>query len=162
MDFANLTTRFCEAACRGGAELAALFTEDGVYHDGFYGEFRGRAAIVDMIDNHFQRDARDFEWRMYEPVFAGDIGYARYMFGYTSKIPGSQDRRVVFAGMSQFRLEGELIKTYTEIFDAGLGMAQLGFNADRMAKRARRAAENLRAQEQAETFLKGAPVLIPN
>jgi hypothetical protein len=63
--------------------------------------------------------------------------------------------------MSQFRLDGELIKNYTEIFDPGLGMAQLGFNADRIAKRARRAAENLRAQSDAEPSLKGAPVLIP-
>lgn len=162
MDFANLTARFSDAACRGGAELAVLFTEDGIYHDGFYGEFRGRTAIADMIDSHFQRDAEDFDWRMYEPVFADDIGYARYMFGYTSRIPGCEGRRVVFTGMSQFKLEGGLIKNYTEIFDAGLGMAQLGFGADRIAKRARRAAENLRAQEQAEPFLKGAPVLIPH
>ena len=40
-------------------------------------------------------------------------------------------------------------------------MAQLGFSPERIAKRARRAAENLRAQDDIEPFLKGAPVLIP-
>jgi len=161
MNFAVLTKRFCDAACTGGAELAALFAEDGVYHDGFYGAFTGRPAITDMIDNHFNRDAEDFVWQMYEPALAGDLGYARYMFGYTSRIAGCEGRRVVFTGMSQFRLDGDLIKNYTEIFDAGLGMAQLGFGTDRIAKRARRAAENLRGLPESEPFLKDAPVLIP-
>ncbi len=162
MDFNKLTAGFCNAACTGGAELAALFTDDGVCHDGFYGAFKGRAAITDMIDIHFQRDAEDLVWRMYEPVLAGNLGYARYMFGYTSRIAGCEGRRVVFSGMSQFRLDGDLIKNYTEIFDPGLGMAQLGFNPDRIAKRARRAGENLRGQPEAKPFLKGAPVLIPD
>lgn len=162
MDFAALTKDFCHAACTGGAELAKLFTEDGVYHDGFYGAFDGRAAITDMIDNHFQRDAEDFVWEMYEPALAGDLGYARYMFGYTSRISGCEGRRVVFTGISQFRLDSGLIKNYTEIFDAGIGMAQLGFSGDRIAKRALRTAENLRAQPDEKQFLKEASVQIPS
>ena len=39
-----------QAICRGDAEAAAdCFAENGVYHDGFYGEFKGRAAIADMV-----------------------------------------------------------------------------------------------------------------
>ena len=60
MDFPDLTKRFCHAACSGGAELAALFTEHVGYHDGFYGEFTGREAIAGMIDDYFRCDAEDF------------------------------------------------------------------------------------------------------
>ena len=136
MDFADLTKRFCTAACTGGAELAAVFTEFGTYHDGFYGEFMGRDAIADMIDNYFRRDAEDFVWEMYEQAHGGDIGYARYRFGYTSKLDGHAGTRVVFTGISRFRLEGDLIAHYTEIFDPGVSMTQLGFSAERIAKRA--------------------------
>jgi hypothetical protein len=160
MDFAALTKRFCDSACIGGADLAAVFTEDGTYHDGFYGDFTGRAAITDMIDNHFRRDAQDFVWEMTEPARDGDIGYARYRFGYTSRIPGREGTRVVFTGISRFKLQGDLIEHYTEIFDPGIGMAQLGFDPDRIAKRARRTAQALRDEPESEKFLAGAPAAI--
>ncbi len=138
MDFADLTKRFCDAACAGGAELAALFTEDGIYHDGFYGDFHGRKAIADMIDAHFHGDAEDLVWPMIEPTCFGDRGYSRYLFGYTSRIPGCEGRRVVFEGMSRFHLRDGLVAHYTEIFDPGIGMAQLGFPPERIGKRARK------------------------
>jgi hypothetical protein len=158
MDFVDLTKRFCDAACSGGAELAALFTEGGTYHDGFYGEFTGRPAIAGMIDDLFRRDAEDLMWRMYEPAMSGGIGYARYRFGYSSKIAGREGRRVVFTGIGRFRLDGDLIEHYTEIFDPGIGMAQLGFDAERIVKRARRSAEKLRGDPEMAAFLAGAPV----
>ena len=34
-----------------GAALAALFTEDGVYHDIFYGTFAGRKRIADQTSS---------------------------------------------------------------------------------------------------------------
>ncbi len=41
--FRKLLERMTQAICRGdGAAAAACFIPDGVYHDGFYGEFRGR------------------------------------------------------------------------------------------------------------------------
>ena len=153
-----MTNRFCQAACTSGAELAMLFSESGTYHDGFYGEFIGRAAITDMIDNHFRRDAEDFIWKMSEPAMSDGIGYARYRFGYTSKIAGRTGTRVVFAGMGRFRLEGDLISHYTEIFDPGIGMAQLGFDAERIARRAQRNAQALRNTPEMAPFLAGAPI----
>lgn len=158
MDFADLTKRFCDAACMSGAALAVCFTEDGVYHDGFYGDFAGRDAIAGMIEQYFRRDAEDMVWEMDEPVRDGDIGYARYRFGYTSRIPGCEGRRVIFTGMSRFLLEGDLIKHYMEIFDGSVGMIQLGFSAERIASRARKSAAALRAEPASAIFLKGAAV----
>ncbi len=46
-----------------GRGLAACFTckrQDSIYHDTFYGEFEGRAAIADMLENRFWRNAEGF------------------------------------------------------------------------------------------------------
>ena len=81
MDFAKVLNAFTAAVETGdGAALAALFTEEGVYHDGFYGAFRGRAAIAEMLEEHFWGAAKDFKWDMLDPAMAGQVGYARYLF----------------------------------------------------------------------------------
>ena len=56
---------FCDAVeQRNGKAFAELFTEDGVYHDVFYGAFAGREKIAGMIDDWFYRTATDFRWDM--------------------------------------------------------------------------------------------------
>ncbi|MEL0091445.1 MAG: nuclear transport factor 2 family protein, partial [Rhodospirillales bacterium] len=61
MIFSDLLARFTAAVETGdGTELGKLFTLDGVYHDTFYGEFQGPAAIKNMLENHFWRDAEAF------------------------------------------------------------------------------------------------------
>ena len=62
---------------RNGKAFAELFTEDGVYHDVFYGAFEGRAKIAEMIDDRFYRTATDFRWDMPAPVSDGHTLYAR-------------------------------------------------------------------------------------
>ena len=79
---------FCEAVERhDGATFADLFTEDGVYHDVFYGAFEGRAKIAELIDDWFYRTATDFRWDMHDPVSDGETLYARYTFSYRSILP---------------------------------------------------------------------------
>ena len=135
MDLRALLGRFTAAVEQGDAEaLAQLFTPDGVYVDGFYGPFQGRAAIARMIREHFCGHATDFKWDMLEPVSDGKLGYARYMFSYTSTMPEAKGKRVIFDGMSRFELEGGLIKHYSEMFDAGVALEQLGFAPERIAK----------------------------
>ena len=63
MDATKLLRTFCDAVeQRNGKVLAELFTEDGVYHDVFYGAFEGRAKIAALIDDWFYRTATDFRW----------------------------------------------------------------------------------------------------
>ena len=50
---------------------------------------------------------------------------------------------------------------YTEIFDPGIGMAQLGFPPERIGKRARKSGAVLRARDEMAPFLAGAPVVMP-
>lgn len=139
--FEALLGRMTAAICRGDAEAAAAcFTEDGVYHDGFYGEFRGRAEIARMVREFFYRDARDFEWRLSNAVSDGRTGYARYDFSYVSKLPESAGKKVGFQGISCCALEGDRIRRYEEIFERAPVMAKLGFADARILKAIKRSA----------------------
>ncbi len=65
MSTEKLLRAFCDAVeAHNGKAFAELFTEDGVYHDVFYGAFAGRAKIAEMIDDVFYRTATDFRWDM--------------------------------------------------------------------------------------------------
>ena len=133
--FRSLLDAFAAAAVAGdGARFAALFAEDGCYHDVFYGAFQGRDAIADMIENRFHRDAENFRWDLHDPVRDGDIGYARYVFSYDSKLAGSEGKRALFEGVSIFRLNGDKIRDYREVANAAPGLVALGFAPERVAK----------------------------
>jgi len=138
-DFQALLGRMTAAVCAGDAEgAAACFTPEGVYHDGFYGEFKGRAEIVRMLREFFYRDARDFEWTVSDAVSDGRAGYARYAFSYVSKMPGSEGRRAGFPGVSCCRLEDGLIARYEESFERAPVLVQLGFPEARILKSLKR------------------------
>jgi ketosteroid isomerase-like protein len=155
MSFTDLLARFTAAVEAGdGQALAALFTPDGTYHDTFYGAFTGRDALADMLDNHFWRDAGAFRWDMLDPIEAGGIGYARFLFSYASKLPGVEGKRITFEGMSCFHLEDGLIRHYGETFDQGIALAQTGFPGDRIVRRLEREANALRERAAGTRHLK--------
>jgi len=133
---------------RNGAGFARLFTEDGVYHDAFYGAFEGRARIAELIDDWFYKDARDFLWDMHEPVSDGDTLYARYVFSYVSTLPEAGGRRVVFEGVSIMRLRDGLIREYREVANTGPALLRLGFPPERVAKILSRQDDALRARDE--------------
>ena len=93
MDVTALLKEFCSAVeRRDGKAFASLFTEDGVYHDVFYGAFKGRQKLAEMIDDWFHRSARDFRWDMHRPVSNGEMLYA-----YSSAVGNNGS---AFAGLS--------------------------------------------------------------
>ena len=137
--FQALLERMTQAICSGDAEAAAAcFTDNGVYHDSFYGEFKGRAAIADMVRRHFHGSASDFNWTLSDVVAEGDQGYASYEFSYTSKIAGSEGRRAGFSGICKVRLKDGLIERYEEIFERAQVLARLGFADERIVKSVRK------------------------
>ena len=148
-EFRALLERMSLSICRGdGAAAAACFVPEGIYHDGYYGEFRGREAIRGMVEDHFHANARDFSWALSDALSDGSLAYARYRFSYISKIPGSEGVRVFFSGISQVRLKDGLISRYGEVFDRGIALAQMNFAPERIAKSlARWAAEEKAAQK---------------
>lgn len=150
MAFAELIRRMTAAACEGdGAGVAACFAPDGVYHDVFYGAFKG-ADIARMIEEFFHRDARDFVWDIHDPVDNGAIGYARYVFSFTSKLVGHEGRRACFEGVAICRLEDGLITQYHEVAEATAGLALMGFPDERIAKHAHRMGRFLMARDEAK------------
>src|SRR5436309_13978400 len=105
MEAIALLKKFCSAVeRRDGKAFAALFTEDGVYHDVFYGPFKGRVKIAEMIDDWFHRTARDFRREMFRPVSDGKTLYAYYTFSYVPTLPEANGKRVGFDGVSMKQL----------------------------------------------------------
>src|SRR3954470_6559555 len=127
--------KLCDAGERHeGAAFAALFTEDGVYHDVFYGAFAGRARIAEMIDDWFYRTATDFRWDMHDPVSDGKRLYARYTFSYRSLLPEARGARVMFEGVAIMTLRDGLIAEYHEVANTATGFVDMNFAPERIAK----------------------------
>ena len=134
MTFKTLIQKMTQAAVRGdGPGVAACFCENGIYHDVFYGEFRGN-AIINLIEGHFHRDGKDFQWDLYDPIEQNSIGYARYVFSYSSTLPQAKNRRATFEGVAICRLEAGRIRDYREVANAVTGLHLLGFSPERLSR----------------------------
>jgi hypothetical protein len=152
-DFAQLLERFAAAVERNdGAGLAALFTADGVYEDGFYGAYSGAAAIAGMVA-HFHAAGANFRWEFFDPLSDGRTGYARYRFSYVSAMPGSQGKPVVFEGIGHFVLRDGRIARYCEAFDRGVALAKQGFAAERIKRVLEKAAARQNATPECRAHL---------
>jgi limonene-1,2-epoxide hydrolase len=126
---------FCDAVeQRNGKAFSELFTEDGVYHDVFYGAFAGRAKIAEMIDARFYRTATDFRWDMHAPVSDGRTLYARYTFSYRSTLPEAQGARAMFEGVAIMTLRDGKIALYHEVANTAPGFVDMNFAPERIAR----------------------------
>src|SRR5882757_3496853 len=135
MNISAMLRAFCDAVEQHeGAAFAALFTEDGVYHDVFYGPFAGRAKIAEMIDDWFYRTACDFRWDMHDPVSDGKTLYARYTFSYCSTLPEAKGARAMFEGVAIMRLRDDKIAEYHEVANTATGFVDMNFAPERIAK----------------------------
>ncbi len=134
MDVGAMLREFCEAVeGKDGAALAALFTEDGVYHDLFYGAFTGRARVAELVDHWFYETATDFRWDMHNPVFDGRTLYARYTFSYRSLLPEANGKRAMFEGVAIMQITDGLIAEYREVANPGPAFVDMNFAPGRIA-----------------------------
>jgi len=146
---------FCDAVERhDGKAFAALFTEDGVYHDVFYGAFKGRAGIAEMIDDWFYRNATDFRWDMHQPVSDGTTLYVRYTFSYRSTLPEADGARAMFEGVSIMTFRDGLIADYREVANSAPAFVDMKFAPERIAKIAARQGAGLKARPEMARHLK--------
>ena len=149
MDATALLKEFCSAVeRRDGKAFASLFTEDGVNHDVFYGAFKGREKIAEMIDDWFHRTARDFRWEMFRPVSDGTMLYAYYTFSYVSTLPEAKGKRVGFDGVSIMRLSNGRIAEYREVANSAIGLLDIGFAPERVAKILGKEAKDIKARPE--------------
>ena len=133
--FVTLTEKFTNYICKNDAKnLANLFTYDGVYNDYIYGCFKGRKNIQSLITEYFHRDGENYFWEMYDLVYKDNLGYAKYHFGFSSKLKDFSGKKVVIPGIGFFKLNNGLIKEYSESVNGGLAMIQLGLSNIKMEK----------------------------
>ena len=146
---------FCDAVeQRNGKAFAELFTEDGVYHDVFYGAFEGRAKIAGLIDDWFYRTANDFRWDMHDPVTDGTTLYARYTFSYRSTLPEANGARAMFEGVAIMTLKGGKIVSYHEVANTAPAFVDLKFAPERIAKIVAKQGAVLKARPEMKRHLK--------
>jgi uncharacterized protein (TIGR02246 family) len=135
MNTEQLLRAFCDAVEQhNGKAFAELFTEDGVYHDVFYGAFKGRPDIAKMIDEVFYRTATDFRWDMHSPVTDGKTLYAHYTFSYRSTLPEAKGARVMFEGVAMMKLRDGKILEYHEVANTAPAFVDMNFAPERIAK----------------------------
>ena len=154
MNTTALLRTFCTSVeTRDGKSFADLFTEDGVYHDVFYGAFEGRAKIASMIDDWFYRTASDFRWDMHDPVSNGETLYARYTFSYRSTLPEAKGARAMFEGVAIMQLRDGKITSYHEVANTAPAFVTLNFAPERIAKIVAKQGAELRARPEMKRHL---------
>ena len=135
MNTTTMLRAFCDAVeQRNGKAFAELFTEDGVYHDVFYGAFAGHTKIAEMIDDWFYRTATDFRWDMHAPVSDGHTLYVRYTFSYRSTLPEAEGARAMFEGVAIMQLRDGKIAEYHEVANTAPAFIDIKFAPERIAK----------------------------
>ena len=135
MNTTTMLRAFCDAVeQRNGKAFAELFTDDGVYHDVFYGAFAGHVKIAEMIDDWFYRTATDFRWDMHAPVSDGHTLYVRYTFSYRSTLPEAEGARAMFEGVAIMQLRDGKIAEYHEVANTALAFIDIKFAPERIAK----------------------------
>jgi hypothetical protein len=153
-DFPGLLRRFAAAVvANDGAALAGLFTDDGIYEDGFFGAHQGHVEIARMLAR-FHATGTNYRWDFFDPLADGRIGYARWRFSYASKMPGAEGKPVVFEGTSLFEFRGERIARYSEAFDRGVALVQQEFPAERLKKILHKTAQAQNATPECRDHLK--------
>jgi limonene-1,2-epoxide hydrolase len=151
--FTALLDQFTAAGCADdGARFAELFTENGRYEDDFFGLFRGRAEIAQMLQR-FHDTGEDYRWDFRDLVTDGAIGYATFRFSFRSKMPGYEGKPVLITGISCFRFEEGRVAAYRETFDTGIALAQLGFPPERLKRILDKEAAAQNATPEAEEHL---------
>ena len=154
MDATALLKQFCSAVeRRDGKAFAALFTEEGVYHDVFYGAFKGRVKIAEMIDDVFYRTATDFRWDMHAPISDGKTLYAHYTFSYRSTLPEAKGARVMFEGVAMMKLRDGKILEYHEVANTAPAFVDMNFAPERIAKIFARQGAALKARPEMRRHL---------
>ncbi|OAF09006.1 nuclear transport factor 2 family protein [Bradyrhizobium neotropicale] len=154
MTITAMLRAFCDAVeQRNGKAFAELFTEDGVYHDVFYGTFAGREKIAGMIDDRFYRTASDFRWDMHDPVSDGATLYARYTFSYRSTLPEAGGARAMFEGVAIMTLRDGRIVSYHEVANTAPAFVDLKFAPERIARIVAKQGAELKARPEMQRHL---------
>ena len=148
----------CRAAeARDGKTFASYFSEDGVYHDDFYGSFEGRDRVAEWVVDWLHKDAKNLRWDMLDPVVENGRLYTRYIFSYDSTLPEAKGARAMFEAVSIMKLrEDGKITEYREVVNSGPAFADMDFHPERMFKIFDRKAAAMKKWPEAQRHLSTA------
>lgn len=150
-DIKSMLDAICRAAAQyDGDAIVAFFAPDAVYHDAFYGEFKGRSNIAELYKVLLRKHTSNFTWEMFDPVSDGKNLYARYLISYNSTLPEANNARALMEGVAVATLEAGLIKTYREVINVGTALADMQFVPERMFKIFARQSAALRSRDEAQ------------
>ncbi|HEX7884704.1 MAG TPA: nuclear transport factor 2 family protein [Phenylobacterium sp.] len=135
-----------------GETFADLFTEDGVYHDVFYGAFKGREGL-EAFNRLVFGAGEDYRWDMFDPVTDGRMVYARYVFSYRSTLPEANGARAIFEGVSMIKLRDGKIAEYREIALTAPALVEMNFAPERIARLAAKQGAELKGRAEAQRHL---------
>ena len=124
-----------------------------MYDDVFYGEFKGKKNIEDLIDNYFYRDASDFRWDIHDPVSNGVTGYCCYVFSYKSKIKGYDEKRTFFEGVAIVTVHKGLISLYREVANTLPALERLGFSEAHLSKLAAKQGREIEVRSEVKAHI---------
>ena len=99
------------------------------------------------------RKQRDVQADIFEPVEQRNIGYARYVFSYGSRLPDFQEQRAIFEGVAICQLRDGRISDYREVATATTGLALMGFSSNKISKFIAREADALVKRPESASHL---------
>lgn len=112
---------FCAAWSRLDAdELAAFFTEDGVYHNMPAAPVAGRVAVRDFIAG-FSADWLETDWEIVSIAAAGDRVFCERV-----DRTRTEKGEVALPCLGVFELENGLIARWRDYFDLGTYLRAIG------------------------------------
>ena len=157
MNPSTMLRAFCDAVeQRNGKAFAELFTEDGVYHDVFYGAFEGRAKIAELIDDWFYRTATDFRWDMHDPVSDGHTCTRAIPSAIARRCRKPKGARAMFEGVAIMRLRDGKIAEYHEVANTAPAFVDIKFAPERIAKIVAKQGAALKARPEMKRHLVGS------
>jgi len=90
---------------------------------------------------------------MFRPVSDGKTLYAYYTFSYVSTLPEAKGKRVGFDGVSIMTLRDGKIAEYREVANSSLGLLEIGFAPERVAKILAKEGAHLKKQPEWQRHL---------
>ncbi|MBV8394478.1 MAG: nuclear transport factor 2 family protein, partial [Alphaproteobacteria bacterium] len=74
--------------------------------------------------------------------------YAYYTFSYVSVLPEAKGKRVGFDGVSVMQMRDGLIAEYREVANSAIGLLDIGFAPERVAKILAKEAAHIKARPE--------------
>lgn len=132
----DVARRFAAAFnTRDVEQVLGCFTPDAVYHDLFYGWFRGRAGLRRLFERMYA-EGEHHAWRMTRVIHdpGCTIGEWHFTFTVSGSVPHGGGRTLSFDGVSVFETRGGLCHTYREYFDRGAALLAVAISPEVVAR----------------------------